>query len=74
MKTEELDTLHNAVAGGSAAFFSSLTLCPTELIKCRLQTLNEVNKAGISNVKQNMWVINSKYSNVIDIHAILILI
>jgi len=54
MRTEELDTLHNATAGGAAAFFSSLALCPTELIKCRLQTLSEVNKAGLSNIKHSV--------------------
>lgn len=31
----------NAVAGFFAAFFSSFTLCPTELIKCKLQAARE---------------------------------
>ncbi|KAK0167308.1 hypothetical protein PV327_004725 [Microctonus hyperodae] len=38
----ELNTFGNASAGFFAAFFSSLTLCPTELIKCRLQAMREV--------------------------------
>ena len=34
-------SLENAFAGFLAAFFSSFTLCPTELIKCKLQALRE---------------------------------
>ncbi len=37
----ELNTFHNGSAGFLAAFFSSLVLCPTELVKCRLQALRE---------------------------------
>ncbi|XP_053678441.1 mitochondrial ornithine transporter 1 [Anopheles nili] len=39
----ELSTLENATAGFLAAFFSSFTLCPTELIKCKLQALRETH-------------------------------
>jgi solute carrier family 25 (mitochondrial ornithine transporter) member 2/15 len=35
----------NALSGFFAAFFSSFTLCPTELIKCKLQALHEMNQA-----------------------------
>lgn len=41
-ETKELSPLSNASAGFLAAFFSSITLCPTELIKCKLQALREV--------------------------------
>ncbi|XP_066602842.1 mitochondrial ornithine transporter 1 [Prorops nasuta] len=41
-KTEDLTSFGNACAGSFAAFFSSLTLCPTELIKCKLQAMREV--------------------------------
>lgn len=41
---KELSTLSNATAGFMAAFFSSISLCPTELIKCKLQALREVTK------------------------------
>lgn len=41
-KVEDLTSFQNACAGFFAAFFSSLTLCPTELIKCKLQALREV--------------------------------
>ena len=43
---EELSPFKNAVSGGMAAFFSSLTLCPTELIKCRLQAMREMATKG----------------------------
>lgn len=41
-RVEDLTSIHNACAGFFAAFFSSLTLCPTELIKCKLQAMREV--------------------------------
>ncbi|XP_013779404.1 mitochondrial ornithine transporter 1-like [Limulus polyphemus] len=42
-KVEELGPLSNATAGFLAAFFSSFSLCPTELIKCRLQAMRETS-------------------------------
>ncbi|XP_076468301.1 mitochondrial ornithine transporter 1-like [Babylonia areolata] len=42
----DMDPLKNAVSGGMAAFFSSLTLCPTELVKCRLQAMREMATRG----------------------------
>ncbi|CAK1551724.1 unnamed protein product [Leptosia nina] len=45
-KVEQLSTMGNASAGFLAAFFSSFTLCPTELIKCQLQAMREVNVQG----------------------------
>ncbi|XP_018023327.1 mitochondrial ornithine transporter 1 isoform X2 [Hyalella azteca] len=41
---EELSSLGNAASGFFAAFFSSLTLCPTELVKCRLQAMRELQE------------------------------
>ena len=38
---QEASTLDKALAGFAAAFFSSFTLCPTELVKCKLQALRE---------------------------------
>ncbi|XP_046802655.1 mitochondrial ornithine transporter 1-like [Lucilia cuprina] len=38
----ELSALGNACAGFLAAFFSTFTLCPTELIKCKLQAVHEM--------------------------------
>ncbi|XP_060532437.1 mitochondrial ornithine transporter 1 [Cylas formicarius] len=41
---DELSTLSNASAGFLASFFSSVAICPTELIKCRLQAMHEIRK------------------------------
>ncbi len=41
---QELSSLSNATAGFFAAFFQSLALCPTELVKCRLQALHETQR------------------------------
>jgi len=40
-RTEELGVVANGFSGFLAAFWSSLTLCPTELVKCRLQAMRE---------------------------------
>ncbi|XP_022103061.1 mitochondrial ornithine transporter 1-like isoform X2 [Acanthaster planci] len=39
---ENLSVIQNASSGFVAGFFSSLVLCPTELVKCRLQAMTEV--------------------------------
>lgn len=39
--TNSLSTLDKALSGFCAAFFSSFTLCPTELVKCKLQAMRE---------------------------------
>ncbi|KAH9505236.1 hypothetical protein Btru_059032 [Bulinus truncatus] len=41
-----LNPLENAISGAMAAFFSSFTLCPTELVKCRLQAMREMATRG----------------------------
>lgn len=43
----EASTFEKACAGFAAAFFSSFTLCPTELIKCKLQALRETNQSAV---------------------------
>ena len=42
----ELNPVENATAGFLAAFFSSFALCPTELIKCRLQAMAQMQQSG----------------------------
>ena len=42
-KVEDLSPLANGFSGFLAAFWSSLALCPTELVKCRLQALREAH-------------------------------
>ncbi|CAF0745396.1 unnamed protein product [Rotaria sordida] len=39
---EQLTPLENMAAGSLAAIFASLALCPTELVKCRIQTMNDM--------------------------------
>jgi len=39
----ELNSFQNALSGSGAAFFASLALCPTELVKCQLQAAREVS-------------------------------
>lgn len=41
-----LSPLENALSGAGAAFFSTFTLCPTELVKCRLQAMREMATHG----------------------------
>lgn len=43
-----MTVLDKATSGFFAAFFSSFALCPTELIKCKLQALRETNSKPIS--------------------------
>ncbi|CAH2224992.1 Mitochondrial ornithine transporter 1 [Pelobates cultripes] len=45
-KNAPLSNLHNATAGSIAAAFASLALCPTELVKCRLQAMHEMKLSG----------------------------
>jgi len=40
-RVEDLNVFANGFAGFMAAFWSSLALCPTELVKCRLQAMRE---------------------------------
>jgi len=44
----DMTVLDKACSGFFAAFFSSFALCPTELIKCKLQALKETNSKPIS--------------------------
>ncbi|XP_059481962.1 mitochondrial ornithine transporter 1 [Neocloeon triangulifer] len=41
-KVQDLTVPANATAGCMAAFFTAFALCPTELIKCRLQAMREM--------------------------------
>lgn len=52
--------VQKACAGSVASIFSSLVLCPTELVKCRLQAMYEMEVSG-KIAKSNKYVIsNSK--------------
>ena len=39
----QLSTVENAFSGSFAGFFASFVLCPTELVKCKLQAMKEMN-------------------------------
>lgn len=55
-KVEDLTTMQNATAGFLASFFSSLAICPTELVKCKLQAMHEREQFTIG-VKKRMGAI-----------------
>ncbi|XP_068121139.1 mitochondrial ornithine transporter 1-like [Hyperolius riggenbachi] len=51
-----LSDLQNATAGSFASVFSALVLCPTELVKCRLQAMHELQISGkISQGQNTVW-------------------
>ncbi|CAN9511023.1 unnamed protein product [Ophioblennius macclurei] len=56
-KTSELSDTKKAVAGSFASIFSSLVLCPTELVKCRLQAMHEMEESGkiAKGQKSTVW-------------------
>lgn len=43
-RAEDLSVFQKACAGSIAAFITSFALCPTELIKCKLQAQHQLNK------------------------------
>ncbi|XP_073832844.1 mitochondrial ornithine transporter 1-like [Musca autumnalis] len=55
---KDMPTVGHAFAGFLAAFFSTFTLCPTELVKCKLQALREMqqhNPKGSNNLPITPW-------------------
>ncbi|OON14979.1 hypothetical protein X801_09224, partial [Opisthorchis viverrini] len=48
---EHLTNLQHAFAGSLAAFWSSLTICPTELVKCKVQSIREMTELGQLQIK-----------------------
>lgn len=53
--------VQKACAGSVASIFSSLVLCPTELVKCRLQAMYEMEVSG-KIAKSNRYVIWSGHT------------
>nr|XP_046149578.1 solute carrier family 25 member 15a isoform X2 [Oncorhynchus gorbuscha] len=53
----ELSDLQKACSGSLASIFSSLALCPTELVKCRLQAMHEMEASGkiTAGQKSSVW-------------------
>ncbi|XP_006749417.1 mitochondrial ornithine transporter 1 [Leptonychotes weddellii] len=55
-KQARLSDLQNAAAGSFASAFAALVLCPTELVKCRLQTMYEMESSGkIARSQNTVW-------------------
>ncbi|KAL0993804.1 hypothetical protein UPYG_G00114170 [Umbra pygmaea] len=51
-----LSDMQKACAGSVASIFSSLVLCPTELVKCRLQAMYEMEASGkIAKGQNTVW-------------------
>lgn len=51
-----LSDMQKACAGSVASIFSSLVLCPTELVKCRLQAMYEMEASGkIAKSQNTVW-------------------
>ncbi|XP_018411967.1 PREDICTED: mitochondrial ornithine transporter 1-like [Nanorana parkeri] len=57
-KSAALSDLQNAAAGSFASLFSAMVLCPTELVKCRLQAMHELQVSGKLLQGQNtVWAV-----------------
>lgn len=56
-QNEDLTPVENMAAGSLAAVFASLALCPIELVKCRLQTINEMSVNTEHQTRKTMYVI-----------------
>nr|XP_025708039.1 mitochondrial ornithine transporter 2 [Callorhinus ursinus] len=55
-KQARLSDLQTAAAGSLASAFAALALCPTELVKCRLQTMYEMEMSGkIAKSQKTIW-------------------
>ncbi|ELW54096.1 Mitochondrial ornithine transporter 2 [Tupaia chinensis] len=55
-KQAKLSDLQTATAGSLASAFAALVLCPTELVKCRLQTMHELEMSGkIAKSHKTIW-------------------
>lgn len=53
----ELSDIQKASAGSLASIFSATAICPTELVKCRLQAMHEMEAAGkiATGTKSTVW-------------------
>ncbi|KAM4699846.1 mitochondrial ornithine transporter 1-like [Discoglossus pictus] len=55
-KNSTLSDLQNAAAGSVASIFAAMVLCPTELVKCRLQAMHELQLSGkIAEGQNTVW-------------------
>ncbi|XP_059187490.1 solute carrier family 25 member 15a isoform X1 [Centropristis striata] len=58
-KGADLSDIQKASAGSLASIFSSMALCPTELVKCRLQAMHEMKASGkiASGQRSTAWTV-----------------
>ncbi|XP_044057395.1 solute carrier family 25 member 15a [Siniperca chuatsi] len=58
-KGAELSDLQKASSGSLASIFSAMAICPTELVKCRLQAMLEMEAAGkiTGGQKSTVWTV-----------------
>nr|XP_057935400.1 solute carrier family 25 member 15a [Doryrhamphus excisus] len=57
----ELSDIQKAFSGSLASIFSSMVLCPAELVKCRLQAMYEMEASGkISQGQRRVWTVVKK--------------
>jgi len=60
-KTEEMPSMLNALSGSIASFFSSLVLCPIELVKCRIQARQDLDpKARVTPFKVCAYILKKE--------------
>lgn len=58
-KGTELSDIQKASAGSLASIFSATAICPTELVKCRLQAMREMETTGkiASGERSTVWTV-----------------
>jgi len=55
-----LSPFQNAVSGFYAAFFAALVLCPTELVKCKMQAMREMSAGKPTAKRMYTYLIETK--------------
>ncbi|XP_060902939.1 solute carrier family 25 member 15a [Labrus mixtus] len=58
-KGSNLSDIQKASAGSLASIFSAMAICPTELVKCRLQAMHEMEASGkvASGQRSTVWTV-----------------
>ncbi|KAM6931695.1 solute carrier family 25 member 15a isoform 1-T2 [Lycodopsis pacificus] len=58
-KGADLSDIQKASAGSLASIFSSMAICPTELVKCRMQAMHEMEASGkiASGQRSTVWTV-----------------
>lgn len=58
-KGSSLSDIQKASSGSLASIFSAMAICPTELVKCRLQAMHEMERSGkvASGQRSTVWTV-----------------